>query len=89
MQIIKEKIEIEDKLLKRINMILKMNNVKSKLINGNVINISNTNLAYIEPHKLIIKDITYLFFNNSNNVYINNLENSIPFSDLENYIKTH
>ena len=89
MQIIKEKIEIEDNLLKRINMILKMNNVKSKLINGNVINISNTNLAYIEPHKLIIKDTTYLFFNNSNNIYIDNLETSIPFSNLENYIKTH
>ena len=89
MQITKERIEIEDILLKRINMILKMNNINSKLINGNVINISNTNLAYIEPHKLIIKDITYLFFNNSNNVYINNLENSIPFSDLEKYIKTH
>ena len=70
-------------------MILKMNNINSKLINGNVINISNTNLTYIEPHKLIIKDITYLFFNNSNNVYINNLENSIPFSDLEKYIKTY
>ena len=70
-------------------MILKMNNINSKLINGNVINISNTNLTYIEPHKLIIKDITYQFFNNSNNFYINNLENSIPFSDLEKYIKTY
>lgn len=89
MQIIKEKIEIEDILLKRINMIIKMNNIKSKIVNGNIINISNTNLAYIEPHQLVIKDTTYLFFNNSNNVYINDLKTSIPFRDLENYIKTH
>ena len=74
MQIIKEKLEIDETLNKRINNLLKFLNIKSKLTNGNIINISKTNLAYIEPHKLIINGTTYLFFNNCKNVYINNLE---------------
>ena len=64
MQIIKEKLEIDETLNKRINNLLKFLNIKSKLINGNIISISKTNLAYIEPHKLIINGTTYLFFNN-------------------------
>lgn len=38
-------------------------NLKGNLVEGNIISISNTNLVYIEPHELRIKDITYLFFN--------------------------
>ena len=82
MQIIKEKLEIDETLNKRINNLLKFLNIKSKLINGNIINISKTNLAYIEPHKLIINGTTYLFFNNCKKVYINNLEHSILLNEL-------
>ena len=87
MQIIKEKLEIDETLNKRINNLLKFLNIKSKLINGNIINISKTNLAYIEPHKLIINGTTYLFFNNCKKVYINNLEHSILLNELEKYIR--
>lgn len=87
MQIIKEKLEIDETLNKRINNLLKFLNIKSKLINGNIINISKTNLAYIEPHKLIINGTTYLFFNNCKNVYINNLEQSILLNELEKHIR--
>ena len=52
MQIIKEKLDIDETLNKRINNLLKFISIKSKLINGNIIHISKTNLAYIEPHKL-------------------------------------
>ena len=52
-------------------------------------NIPKTNIAYIEPHKLVINNITYLFFNECENVYINTLEKSITFNELENYIKIH
>jgi len=61
-------------------------NLKGKLEEGNIINISKTNLAYIEPHKLKIKDITYLFFNDCNDVYINSLETKIPFNELQSFI---
>ena len=89
MQIIKEKLEIDENLNKRINNLLKFLNIKSKLINGNIINISKTNLAYIEPHKLIINEITYLFFNNCENAYINTLEQSILLNELEKHIKAN
>ena len=64
-------------------------NIKEKIQRGNIINISKTNLAYIEPHKLVINNITYLFFNECEYVYINTLEESIPLNEFENYIKTH
>ena len=89
MQIIKEQLDIEENLNKRINNILKFLNIKDKLQKGNIINIPKTNLAYIEPHKIVINNISYLFFNECDNVYINTLENYIPFNELENYIKTH
>ena len=89
MQIIKEKLEIDETLNKRINNLLKFISIKSKLINGNIIHISKTNLAYIEPHKLVINEITYLFFNNCENVYINTFEQSILLKELERHIKAN
>jgi hypothetical protein len=89
MQIIKEKLDIEETLHKRIKNTLMFLNIKEKVKKGNIISISNTNLAYIEPHKLTINDITYLFFNECENVYINTLEESITLNELENYIKMH
>ncbi|MBR4830944.1 MAG: hypothetical protein IKZ96_04235 [Bacilli bacterium] len=89
MQIIKEKYEIEESLNKRVKNLLMFLNLKGKLIEGEIINIDKTNLAYINPHKLKIQNNTYLFFNECDDVYINTLEKSIPFSELSNYIKTH
>lgn len=40
-----------------------------KVKNGNIIHIPKTNLAYIESHKLVINDMTCLFFNECQNVY--------------------
>lgn len=45
-------------------------NLKGKLEKGNIINIPKTNITYIEPHKLVINNITYLFFNEYKNVSI-------------------
>ena len=45
MQIIKEKLDIDETLNKRINNLLKFISIKSKLINGNIIHISKTNLT--------------------------------------------
>ena len=89
MHLIKEKLEIEETLKKKVKNILMFLNLKGKLEKGNIINIPKTNIAYIEPHKLVVNDITYLFFNECENVYINTLEESIPFNELQNYIKMH
>ena len=63
MHLIKEKLEIEETLKKKVKNILMFLNLKGKLEKGNIINIPKTNIAYIEPHKLVVNDITYLFFN--------------------------
>lgn len=89
MQIIKEKLDIDEILEKRRKNILKFLNIKSKIIKGNIIHIPKTNIAYIDPHKLVINNITYLFFNEYNDIYINTLVNSIPFNDLEAHIKAN
>ena len=73
----KEPLEIDEILERKVKNILMFLNIKTKLINGNLITIPKTNLAYIEPHKLIINNNKYLFFNECENVYINTLEKSI------------
>ena len=49
--------------------------------------LKKTNFTYIEPHKVIIKSITFLVFNYSNDVYISNLSKKIKLSELEKYLK--
>ena len=41
----------------------------------------------IEPHRVIIKNITFLVFNYSNDVYISNLTKKIKISELEEYLE--
>ena len=48
--------------------------------------VEKTNLAYVEPHKVIIKDILYLFFNEHEYFYIGNLNNKYPISKLREII---
>ena len=85
--IIKEEISLEESLKKKIEFICDFCNTKPKIINGNIRNIEHTNLSYIEPHRVIIKGITFLAFNYSKILCINNLSNSIEIKDLEDYIK--
>lgn len=87
--ITKEDIEIDETLKKKIKNTLSFLGIKAKVQKGSIRSISNTNIAYVEPHKLEINKITYLFFNNSECVYVNTLENEIHFNELQNYIKTH
>ena len=83
----KKKVNIDDKLKQRIDFICKFCGFKPTFESGNIINLDKTNLYYIEPNKAIIKDILILFFNYSNEVYINNLNNKVLLKDLEDYLK--
>lgn len=56
-------------------------------INGSIRKIEKTNLTYIEPYRVIIKKVTFLVFNYSNNVYISNLVQKIKLLELEEYLK--
>ncbi len=83
-----EKIEMEEALKNKIEFICSFCNTKPTIINGHIKNIKRTNLSYIEPHRVIIKGITFLVFNYSKTIYIGNLRNSIEIKDLEGFIKS-
>ena len=85
--IIKEKISLEESLKKKIEFICEFVKVQPTIINGSIRKIDKTNLTYIEPHRIIINNITFLAFNYSNEIFIENLSNKIKLSELENYIK--
>ena len=69
-KIIKQEIEVEENLKKKIEFICEFANVKYELINGRIRTIENTNLSYIEPHKLIVKDKNILLFNYEKTLFI-------------------
>lgn len=85
--ITKEKLEIDNELKKKIEFICSFCNTTPTIINGSIRKINKTNLNYIEPHRIIIKGITFLAFNYSNEIFIENLSNKIKLSELETYIK--
>ena len=86
--IIKQEIEIDETLKKRLEIICDFCNTTPEIINGSIRKVDKTNLSYIEPHRIIIKNNTFLVFNYSNEVYINNLSKKIKLTELENHIKT-
>ncbi len=85
--IIKEEITLEESLKKKLEFICDFAKVKPTIINGSIRKIDKTNLTYIELHRIIINNITFLIFNYSNEIFIENLSNKIKLSELENYLK--
>ena len=85
--VIKQEVRMEEYLRKRLEYICEFCRVKPIIINGNLRMIDKINLTYLEPHRIIINDITFLVFNYSNDIFIENLNNKIKLSELENYLK--
>jgi len=85
--ITKKELEIDNELKNKIEFICSFCNTTPTIINGNIRKINKTNLNYIEPHRIIIKGVTFLVFNYSNEIFIENLSNRIKLSDLETFIK--
>ena len=86
--ITKKELEIDNELKNKIEFICSFCNTTPTIINGNIRKVNKTNLNYIEPHRIIIKGITFLVFNYSNEIFIENLSNKIKLSELETFIKT-
>lgn len=86
--IIKEELSLEESLRKKIEFICDFTNNKPTIINGSIRKIDKTNLTYIEPHRIIINDITFLAFNYSTEIYIKNLSKKIQITELESYLKS-
>ena len=86
-KIVTKELEFDNELKKKIEFVCDFCNTTPTFINGNIRNIDRTNLSYIEPHRIIIKGITFLAFNYSKTLYINNLSNKLEIKDLEVFIK--
>ena len=82
MKIIKEKLQFEESLKQRLEFICQFAKVKPIFLNGSIRKIEKTNLSYIEPHRVIIKNTTFLIFNYSNDVYISNLAKKINTTQM-------
>ena len=87
MQIIKQDLQFEESLKQRLEFICEFSKVTPTFINGSIRKLEKTNLTYIEPHRVIIKNVTFLVFNYSNDVYISNLTQKIKLSELEEYLR--
>ena len=85
--IIKTKLELNNELKKKIEFICSFCNTTPTIINGNIRKIDKINITYIEPHRIIINVTTFLAFNYSNTLYVDNLSNKIELKDLETFIK--
>lgn len=60
---VKREIAIEKELRSKIEWACTFSNCEPKIKNGNLRMVEKTNLAYVEPHRVFIKDTLYLFFN--------------------------
>ena len=87
--IVKKKINMSDELKTKINWSCKFTKKSYQIIEGYLRIVEHSNLAYVEPHKVIIGDKLYLFFNEQKHFYIGNLKNKIPLSELSEYIARH
>ena len=85
--IVKKELEFDNELKKKIEFICSFCNTTPTIINGNIRKIERTNLSYIEPHRIIIKGITFLAFNYSKTLYVGNLSNKLEINELESFIK--
>ncbi len=85
-KILKQEIPFEKSLKQRLEFIYEFCKTTPTFINGSIRKIDKSNLNYVEPHRIIIKGITFLAFNYSTDIYIKNLKNKIELSDLEEYI---
>ena len=84
-----KELKINDKLKRKIEMIGRFTSTTPIINNGSIKNITGTNVAYVMPHIIVIKNNKYLVFDVCYDVYINTFKSKISFKDLEDYINTH
>lgn len=90
MKIKKEELMINEKLIKRIDILCRMNKMRLEIVKGYYIKVENTNINILEPHKflLINKDemtITLLCYDNMN-LTLENKEN-ISIKNITDIVK--
>ncbi len=78
---------ISEELKKKVDMICRFVCVKYELINGSIINIKSTNIAYTKPHILKVNGNDYLLFDECDDIFVNGYKKRIKLRDLEEYLK--
>ena len=88
LHIIKKQINMSDELHSKIKWACRINSIKQQpeIINGCLRIIEHTNLAYVEPHRVIINNKLLLFFNEHDYFYVTDLRTKYPMSKLQEYI---
>ena len=81
-----KELKISEELKRKVDMICKFAGVKAKYQNGNIKSISKTNIAYVKPHIITIKETNFLMFNECDDIFINNYNQRIKFKDLKEYL---
>ena len=85
--VIKKEIKIDNTLKKKLEFICSFCNTTPTFYNGSIRTIEHTNLMYVEPHRVVIKGITFLVFNYEPYIYEENLSKCIPLNKFEDYLK--
>ena len=85
-KIIKQEIKISHELKNKVEWSCKLNSTKPIFIDGSLLKLEPTNIGYIEPHRAIINNKTFLF-NGHEFVYYRDLNTKIKLSDLKDFIK--
>ena len=88
LNIITKEVPMDEELKTRIKFMCDFCNIKPTIINGSVRRIEKTNINYIEPNKIIIKDTTFLAFNHGKDIFVENLQKHIKLSEFQEYIKS-
>ena len=73
--IIKQEIPIDESLKKKLEFICDFCNTTPTFINGSIRKIDKSNLAYVEPHKVIINNIMFEI-KSIRNIFIKHLVHS-------------
>ena len=74
-----KELKISDKLKRKIDMLGRFTSTTPIINNGCIKNIIGTNVAYVMPHIVVIKNNKYLMFDERDDVYINTFKNKIEF----------
>ena len=88
--IVKKKNKLSENLLSKIEWACSLNSIKLEHIRideGCLRIVEHTNLAYVEPHRVIIKNKLFLFFNENDYFYVGDLRYKYPLSQLKDYIE--
>lgn len=84
-KIITQELEIKSNFKQRLEFICKFFHIKPTIINVSIRKIDKTNLSYIEPHRVIVEDTTFLAFNYSTDIYVGSINKKIQLVELKDY----